>query len=387
MADAYLDSPVFIGGAARSGTTLIRNLLEGHKNVLVLPKEPTVMQHYNRLPEAAREEFFRRDYLYAQEMLNLYDTGFRRFMASALTRSFGTDHEAGGEIDEALFRETYSRHIDEHGAGLDGVFAAVARAYCAASALPKDELRHFAVKRPIDVECGAFALKQAFPKAKFIHLLRDPRTRYVSVKSRLARPLRRIRSFDGSAFPFVQGIAVNSLVSFEMAKRNRQLLGEDYLVVRYEDLSADAPGEMARITAFLDIPYESGLVAPTQRGAAFDGNSSARENFSGGVRNVHADRLEKYRAITSEGERVLVSVMTREASEALGYAWNEPAAGGTRDLRKFVAPYRHERLCQYFANRRELLRWLPDVTRVTTRMKTVQDFIESWRKGEGWPYD
>ena len=54
MTDAFLDKPVFIGGAARSGTTLIRNLLEGHKNVLVLPNEPTVMQHYNRLPEDAR---------------------------------------------------------------------------------------------------------------------------------------------------------------------------------------------------------------------------------------------------------------------------------------------------------------------------------------------
>ena len=223
-------------------------------------------------------------------MLNLYHADFRKFMASALTRSFGTEHAAGGDVDEALFRETYGRYLDERGTGLDGVFAAVARAYSAVTDRPTSDLRYFAVKRPVDVECRAVLLKQAFPQAKYI-LLRDPRTRYVSVKSRLARqprlarmaglPLRRIRSFDGCTFPFVQGIAMNSLVSFEMAKRNRQLLGEDYLVLRYEDLSADAPRAMAGIAKFLGIPYDAGLVAPTQRGAAFDGNSSARENFSG----------------------------------------------------------------------------------------------------------
>ena len=72
--------------------------------------------------------------------------------------------------------------------------------------------------------------------------------------------------------------------------------------------------------------------------------------------------------------------MTREASEVFGYTWDEQPPSGTRELRRFIARYRHERLHQYFANRRELLNWLPEVTRVTTRIKTVQDFIDNWQK-------
>jgi hypothetical protein len=37
---------VFIGGAPRSGTTLLSNLLDGHPEVLVFPKEHSTLERY-----------------------------------------------------------------------------------------------------------------------------------------------------------------------------------------------------------------------------------------------------------------------------------------------------------------------------------------------------
>lgn len=43
---AWLDHPVFVCGHHRTGTTLLRNLLDGHPDVVVLPSEGTYLTSF-----------------------------------------------------------------------------------------------------------------------------------------------------------------------------------------------------------------------------------------------------------------------------------------------------------------------------------------------------
>ena len=42
----FLENPVFICGAPRSGTTLLSNLLDGHHNLIVFPVETHILQYF-----------------------------------------------------------------------------------------------------------------------------------------------------------------------------------------------------------------------------------------------------------------------------------------------------------------------------------------------------
>lgn len=61
------NSPVFICGVHRSGTTLVRNLLDGHPELVVLPSEGTYYTNLEfklqALPESGRKAFFGKEWL------------------------------------------------------------------------------------------------------------------------------------------------------------------------------------------------------------------------------------------------------------------------------------------------------------------------------------
>ena len=65
----FLNNPVFICGAPRSGTTLLSNLLDGHSELLVLPSETHILQYFKAYQGEARKTFFLRDYLDSSDIL------------------------------------------------------------------------------------------------------------------------------------------------------------------------------------------------------------------------------------------------------------------------------------------------------------------------------
>ena len=68
------------------------------------------------------------------------------------------------------------------------------------------------------------------------------------------------------------------MYSFELARRNRILLKDRYLVIRYEDLASDREATMTRIAEFIGIPFSPNLLVPTQFGEKTGGNSSFRQS-------------------------------------------------------------------------------------------------------------
>ncbi len=387
----HLDSPVFICGAARSGTTMLLNLFAGHPEILVLPNEHKILLRFNARKDSP-DEYFLRDYLFSNDMRYYHDQAYADAVRREDDQAFGTNTKAFTLKGGDAFKAAYGDHLAKNGVSLKTIYQAVARAYLETLDGRDRPPRYFVEKTPGDNEMGARAIKEAFPNARFIHILRDPRTRYASVKAQIWRNARMLRLFgvryrraysnEDAPLDFVRGIAASSMISFVMAERNKHLFGDSYHVVRYEDLTEKPKEEMARLADFMGISFDSSLTATGTNERVFQGNSSHAEIYGGAVASTHSDRLAKYQAVTSRSERELVALVNKDATSRYGYEWRENTDFRPRDILRFLAPFGGEAPHQYLRNRRGLLPWLPEFTRHVEIEALTDKMIERWNAGE-----
>jgi hypothetical protein len=138
--------------------------------------------------------------------------------------------------------------------------------------------RYLVSKEPIDVRAAAIL----FPKARFIHILRDGRDVALSMK-------RASESWDptmGVGSP-MEIRAETWRRQVENIRSHRSSLEGRYLEVRYEDMRADVRGAMRSIFEFASIDYDEDLldeIAGSTHLASYD-ESVRRSGFRGGGEN------------------------------------------------------------------------------------------------------
>jgi hypothetical protein len=111
--------------------------------------------------------------------------------------------------------------------------------------------------KTLEYEGHADAIFAAYPSARMVHVIRDPRDRFASqsVHRRAAR------GGVGS------GIAL-WLWSADLAERNQQRFGDRYLVVRLEDLLTDSERTLRSVCAFIREPYAPTMLETVAGGAS-----------------------------------------------------------------------------------------------------------------------
>jgi hypothetical protein len=126
---------------------------------------------------------------------------------------------------------------------------------------------YLVIKEPHGAQ-GAPLLMEALPESRMILLIRDPRD-VVASKMDLAREDSRVReaakkrgqekknvSADERPDAFVKSQATRYLRHIRFAQRAYDAHGGRKVLIRYEDLKADALGTMRRIYSVLEIPVE-----------------------------------------------------------------------------------------------------------------------------------
>ena len=133
------------------------------------------------------------------------------------------------------------------------------------------------IEKTTSTEIYANELANIFPNAKFIHILRDPRDNWASLKSgwntyysKLNDDIRRLK----------QSMIERGKFGMELAKINKAILGENrYMVIRYEDLTSNPELEIKKITTFIGIPFSKRLLQQTIVGLPYKGNNFDRKSF------------------------------------------------------------------------------------------------------------
>src|SRR6266850_8545365 len=152
----------FIAGQAKSGTTLVAALLDGHPELLVLPQEtayfPTVLRKYRG---AGRRTQF--DYLTKESFSRVLFGGEPKWR----------EHEYKG-FPQRKFLETFERTAFDRANANRDLLALMAESYAATIGLPIDRIKRWIEKTPANRN-HVDEIFARFPHAKLLVTLRDPR--------------------------------------------------------------------------------------------------------------------------------------------------------------------------------------------------------------------
>jgi hypothetical protein len=278
---------VFVVGAARSGTTLMARLLDGHPDLFVLPRESHATWCIARPdPVAAlvRETPLAREF--AGDERRLED--FARRLGRRLT----------GRLDVSrLLRALAETWLEERP--------------------PARPLSAWVEKTPRHLRHVPELLAAFGPQTRFVALLRDPRAVMASRAMRFGRRGRHA----------VRHFAHRWATAAELLKRFEQL--PQMLVVRYGDLVRTTGAQMRRVALHLGLHWDDVLLTPQRAGRAWEGNST----FECATHGVHANSLDRWRVRLQPGEIRELEDLLRDRMTARGYP---PVCGGGFSLARWL---------------------------------------------------
>lgn len=201
--------PFFIVGCGRSGTTLLRVMLNRHSE-LAVPLESLFLIDYLRADGRVSVDLLRR-------------LAVREFELREWGLSVEGKHLAGCNSAREIIETLHRIYATEHGK------------------------KRWGQKTPRLVRYGPL-LKEAWPEARFIFMVRDPR----SVVASLTRSnVHRSNALYG---------ARRWVRDCEAGLALERSWPESVLRIRYEDLVKSPAAELERICGFLDVPIEAGLL-------------------------------------------------------------------------------------------------------------------------------
>jgi hypothetical protein len=267
---------VFVAGPDRSGTTLMFALLASHPDMCMVRRTNMWRYFYRRYGDLADQENLDRclnDMVHYRRMRHLEPDADRirqefRLGAPSYGRLFALFHRHNAERVGKIRWGDKSLHT-EHFA--DDVF---------------DE----------------------FPAARILHLVRDPRDRYASVRRRNGKNVSRVGAATG-----------RWLRSVRAARRNMATYPDQYMIVRYEDLVRDPEATMRSACEFVGVEYSSRMLSmddvPEHRDR---GGNSSFGDFEPGVISVRG--IGRFREVLPPADVAFIELAAGGALERAGYA-------------------------------------------------------------------
>lgn len=226
--------PIFIVGCGRSGTTLLRLILNRHSSISIPEETWFFPQLYRELPDLLREENWRKSI--AERVLQLNSIHFPNLAADSLENALlGT-----GKDDVA------------------GIISLVNREF-----MTREGKRRWGDKTPGYV-LHLRHIKKLFPKAKVIHIVRDGRDVVPSIlKYWSVGP--QTNSFLETAVYWRDHVTAGM-------KDGPKYFGDQYIEVRYEDLVTKPEDTVTKICGFIGEVFEPTMLSTGGEGKGYTPN-------------------------------------------------------------------------------------------------------------------
>jgi hypothetical protein len=259
-----IERPIFILGAHKSGSSLLRSLFDGHPDLFVLPFETHVFHMLGYPVEYGYQRTRERD---------RSAVAFTERCRAAIHHQNTQEDRYADAINKGLFDEQrFSENMampdaSDEAVRIEQFFKAIHAAY-----LPEQgkSFRRVVEKSVTHAE-HAPRLQEMFPDAVFIHIVRNPYANWVA--------LRRYKSV-GFGAPLISKMLRTFSVTYKALARNRELM-PNYHVIRYEDLVTETQNVMRMLCQLTGLSYNPCLLQPTKAGSGWGGNSTSDRQFSG----------------------------------------------------------------------------------------------------------
>jgi hypothetical protein len=287
------DAPFFIVGANRSGTTLLRLMLNAHSRLGVPEEMGYLNARIGGVPLARWQA-----------------PGWTEAGWSAFVRTFVTD--SCRHLD-GLRPEVLEREIARGERTLRQPYATALAAWA----------RHHGKARWGEKTPGnlfyADVLHAWFPEARFVEIVRDPRAGVASL----------VRA------PFCVDDAATNALNWHKhltagRARLRRVPAWARMTVRYEDLVADPTRELVRICSFLGEGFEPAMLGFHAEARAHMKPEAAAGYNAAATRPVTRTSVERWRQELTRHDQQVVERVCRAEMEALGYRRESEPLGPRR---------------------------------------------------------
>lgn len=279
-AEALPERPIFVVGAPRSGTTLLRYVLCSHPRIYIPPESnfiPRVLGHHPgeplRPPDAVR----------MLETIMTYQSFFKDWRGGRPNPAALVEG-APDLLPATLLNAVYSEYAHQFGA------------------------KRWGDKSPI-YTMHVDAIARAFPTGQFIHIIRDGRDVALSMQHTYRGP----RFFYMDVYYATRSWKAR----VRYASTSGARLGPSrYLQLRYEDLVARPEKVIAEVCSFLGEDYEPAMTKP--------GREAPRHYHSTGIHEatrkpINLSRSGRWRHEMSVMDQRLVQLVAGDLLRALGY--------------------------------------------------------------------
>ena len=270
-------SPFFIVGAQRSGTTMLRLMLNSHPELAVPFESGFIVEFHKRLPQ------------YGDIGGDL--DARRRLLTDIATHPLV---RKGGLIQD--FERILAHPVSTYADFVHAIFDTYARAR---------GKQRWGDKTPSYVE-EIDSLRTIFPRARIVHLVRDGRD--VALSNRQISW--GIRNLPRAAADW----RWKTLVAHKMGT----ILGSDYLLVRFEDLVLHTEPTLRRIVDFLGILYSHEMLE-YPRTASADVPPDSLQWHRRSIESPNPDLVHHWRRTMSRSDRIIFEQVAGDALRAFGY--------------------------------------------------------------------
>ena len=308
--------PIFVCGAARSGTTLLTNLLDGHPRLAVFPGET----YFYR---AILERGWAAAILRVTDLLAMHRTVYRIASRGWRTMIAPTREDmeerlrlwsrAFGSGVDGEFREQIVQVLD--GCRLPrGYWRCYLDLYRKLSTLPDEHGQHFVEKTPFNERYVPFMHAEFGENARYVHIVRDPRD---VVASWLHRPgvagADRARKLLDICYVWAASVGHAGL--------HRARIGTRFILLRYEDLVRDPGPAIAALCRALDLDADPCLSSPTRQGTPQAANTSYPVHQAD--KRIVSSQVGRHRTALTEDEIAAIEHLLGRQMHAIGYAVGE----------------------------------------------------------------
>lgn len=278
-------SPVFVAGLERTGTSLMYALLASHPDIAMTRRTnlwPYFYERYGDLRDSANvDRCFEKMEKYKR--LHVLDIDWE---------SLRGEFDTGDPTYPRLFALLEQQIADRHGKSRWG-------------------------DKSLHTERYADPILAAYPDARILHMMRDPRDRFASVIARW-----KVRRGGVGA-----GVA-EWRTSARLAARNLAEYPDRYRVVRYEDLVRDPDAVMRDVCGFIEAAYDPAMLdmegAPEFRKQGSNSSYGPRR-----VGTISTDSIGRYASVLTPDQVRFIDRRVGALMAGFGYAMTETGDGAS----------------------------------------------------------
>lgn len=339
-----MKSPIFVLGPHKSGTTLLTRLFDGYPDIFSLPFETHAFSipqitwidyvAYPSRPQQLTLDEMRRRYIknvIEAENENLIDNG--NYVGISQKKNI---------FEKSSFLRTIREKSDRYVDLIRRYFKALKK-----SSGRDDESR--IVEKSVEHHGATHLIKQVYPDAKFVRIMRNPYSNLVSfmrhvnrVRTR-NRPRGAVKSLflgPNSWYPIIYRILKPLISSYRNLERNALAYPQDHITIKYEDLVSQPEKTMRKVANHVGIEFDDILLKPTIEGELWMGNSTRDVKYEG----ISDKYVNKWRNEIDHLQVHFTNRFCKPTLEKYGYEVLNPK-------KSILMPARREWISTYLTNR------------------------------------